>query len=126
MVFGIGAAVTSVQAAATRAGAAQVRVACPEQLHRACSGRVELTRAVAVASRSHRRRARVARLDAGRSGLFSIAPGHARSVRVQLTAGMRRRLAARRHLRLMAVVRARPSAGGSGYGRHVTVRASRR
>jgi hypothetical protein len=39
---------------------------------------------------------------------------------------MRRRLADRHRLRLMAVVRAKPSAGGSGYGRHVTLRAPRR
>jgi DNA-binding beta-propeller fold protein YncE len=126
MVFGIGAAVTSAQAAATRAGAARVEVVCPAQLHRACSGRVELTRAVAVAARRHGRHARVARLNAGGSGAFSIAPGHARSVRVQLTAGIRRRLVARRHLRLMAVVHAKPAAGGSGYGRHVTLRVTRR
>jgi DNA-binding beta-propeller fold protein YncE len=126
MVFGIGAAVNSAHAAATRAGAAQVKVVCPAELHRACSGRVELTRAVAVGARRHGRRARVARLKAGGSGVFSITPGHAKNVRVQLTAGIRRRLADRRHLRLMAVVRAQPSAGGSGYGRHVTLRATRR
>jgi DNA-binding beta-propeller fold protein YncE len=126
MVFGIGAAVTTAHASATRAGVARVTVACPSALRRTCSGRVELTRAVASAVRGHSRRTRVRRLNAGGSRGFSIAPGHARRVRVQLTAGMRRRLADRRHLRLMAVVRAKPSAGGSGYGRHVTLGVPRR
>ncbi len=126
MVFGIGAAVTSAHATSTRAGAARVEVACPRALRHTCSGRVELTRAVASAARRHGRHRRVVRLDAGESRGFAIAPGHTLSVRVELTAAMRRRLAHRRRERLMAIVRANPSAGGSGFGRHLTLRLSRR
>ncbi len=119
MVFGIGAAVTSAQATTTRAGIARVRVVCPSGLRRACSGRVDLTRALARAAGRHGRRARVRRVELGQSGVFSIGPGHQASVRVRLTRAARRELIGRRHLRLMAVVRAAPAAGGSGYGRHV-------
>ena len=119
MVFGIGAAVTSAQATTTRAGIARVRVVCPSGLRRACSGRVDLTRALARAAGRHSRRARVRRVELGQSGVFSIGPGHQASVRVRLTRAARRELIGRRHLRLMAVVRAAPAAGGSGYGRHV-------
>jgi DNA-binding beta-propeller fold protein YncE len=123
MVFGIGAAVTSAHAAATRAGQAQVVVACPAGLRRPCRGRVELTRAVAgAASRHAGHRRRIRRLAAGRSRSFTLAPGHARRIRVELTAATRRRLAQRRRLRLMALVRAYPSGGGSGYGRDLTLR----
>ncbi len=128
-VFGIGAAVTNGHAATTRAGTARVRVACPSGLRRACSGRVQLTRTVARAAR-HGRHGRhgvqVRRVTAGASAAFSIAPGQHASVRVQLTRHMRRLLAKRHHVRLMAVVRANPSAGGSGYGHHVTLLLRRR
>ncbi len=121
MVFGIGAAVTTGQAAATHAGTARVRVVCPVGLRRACSGRVDLTRAVATTARrhGHRTRTRTRRVGVGSSGVFSIGPGHQASVRVRLTPAARRLLLKRRHLRLMAIVHAAPSAGGSGYGRHV-------
>jgi DNA-binding beta-propeller fold protein YncE len=127
MVFGIGAAVASAHAAATRGGQAQVLVACPAALRRPCRGRVQLTRAVAAAAsrRSHHRR-RIRRLAAGRSGGFTVAPGHAKRVRVQLTAATRRRLAQRRRMRLIALVRAYPAGGGSGYGRHFTLRSPKR
>lgn len=122
MVFGIGAAVTSGEAAASRAGTARVRVVCPVGLRHACSGRVDLTRTVAGTARRRGHRARIQRVGVGRSGLFSIAPGHQASVRVRLTPAARRLLLKRQRLRLMAVVRADPSAGGSGYGRHVVLR----
>jgi DNA-binding beta-propeller fold protein YncE len=123
MVFGIGAAVTSAHAAATRTGHAQVLVACPAGLRHPCRGRVELTRAVAAAASRHAgHRRRIRRLAAGRSGSFTVAPGHARRIRVELTAATRRRLAQRRRMRLMALVRAYPSGGGSGYGRDLTLR----
>ena len=126
MVFGIGAAVTTGKTAATRAGTARVRVVCPVGLRHACSGRVDLTRTVAGTTRRRRgHRARVRRVGVGRSGVFSIGPGHQASVRVRLTPAARRLLLRRRHLRLMAVVHADPSAGGSGYGRHVTLRLGR-
>ncbi len=125
MVFGIGAAVTSAQAATTRAGIASVRVLCPAGLRHACSGRVDLTRAVARASRRRGHRARVRRTELGYSGVFSIGPGRQASVRVRLTPAARRELRSHRRLRLMAVVRAAASAGGSGYGRHVTFDLSR-
>jgi DNA-binding beta-propeller fold protein YncE len=125
MVFGIGAAVTTGEAAASRAGTARVRVVCPVGLRHACSGRVDLTRAVAGMARRRGHRARVRRVEVGRSGVFSIGPGHQASVQVRLTPAARRLLLRRRHLRLMAVVRADPSAGGSGYGRHVVFRLGR-
>jgi DNA-binding beta-propeller fold protein YncE len=125
MVFGIGAAVTTAHAAATHAGAATVRVVCPAGLRHACSGRVDLTRAVASVAKRHGHRVRVRRAEVGRSGLFSIRPGHRASVRLRLMPPARRLLLDRRRLRLMAVVRAAPSAGGSGYGRHVVFRLGR-
>jgi DNA-binding beta-propeller fold protein YncE len=125
MVFGIGAAVTTAHAAATHAGTATVRVVCPAGLRHACSGRVDLTRAVASAARRHGRRMRVRRVEVGQSGLFSIRPGHQASVRLRLMPTARRLLLDRRRLRLMAVVRAAPSSGGSGYGRHVVFRLGR-
>ncbi|HEY1450072.1 MAG TPA: beta-propeller fold lactonase family protein [Solirubrobacteraceae bacterium] len=129
MVFGIGAAVTSGHAVATRAGAVTVSVACPAGLRQACSGRVQLTRAIARVARHGRRgvhRVHVRRVAEGASGEFSIAPGRRASVRVRLTSQMRHLLSRRQRLRLMAVVRANPSAGGSGYGRHVTLLERRR
>jgi 6-phosphogluconolactonase len=125
MVFGIGAAVTTAHAAATHAGTSTVRVVCPAGLRHACSGRVDLTRAVASAARRHGHRMRVRRVEVGQSGLFSIRPGHQASVRLRLTPTARRLLLDRRRLRLMAVVRAAPSTGGSGYGRHVVFRLGR-
>ena len=119
MVFGVGAAVTTAQAAATPAGTALVSVACPAGLRNRCTGRVDLTRAMARVATSGGHRARVQRLRSGHSGVFSIEPGHHASVEVRLSAPARRLLANRRSLRLMAVVHAAPAAGGSGFGRHV-------
>lgn len=122
-VFGIGAAVTTGQASATHAGTAMVSVACPIGLHRACRGHVGLTRTLARAARRHGRAARVRRVTAGRSGVFSIAPGRHARVLVKLTPAARRLLHGKHRLRLMAVVHAVSSGGGSGYGHHVTLRA---
>ncbi|HWG08090.1 MAG TPA: hypothetical protein VN672_03680 [Solirubrobacteraceae bacterium] len=126
MAFGIGAAVTSARTAASRAGTARVSVACPRALRRACVGRVQLTRAIAARSPHRGRHVRVRREAAGSSGVFSIAPGRRASVRVRLTAQIRGLLAQRKRLGLMAVVRAKPAAGGSGYGRHVRMQTARR
>lgn len=120
MVFGVGAAVTTGQALATPAGAARVDVACPAGLRNACTGRVDLTRAVGRVARTRRgRRVQVRRVGSGHSGVFSIKPGHHAGVAISLTPSARRLLTRHRRLRLMAVVHAAPSAGGSGYGRHV-------
>jgi DNA-binding beta-propeller fold protein YncE len=119
MVFGIGAAVTTAQAAATHAGIARVRVECPAGLRRSCSGRVELTRVLAGRARHGRRRVRVRRIGAGDSARFTISPGDRATILVRLSRSARRLLVAKRRLRLMAVVRADQFAGGSGYGRGV-------
>ncbi len=124
-VFGLGATVASGRTSATRAGIARIRMACPSGLRRPCSGRLELTRAVAVRSRSRKHGRHVARIAAGGSGHFTIAPGHRADVSVRLTRSSRRLLAARRRVRLTAVVHADPFAGGSGYGRHLTLSLSR-
>jgi len=121
MVFGVGAAVSSAQAATTRAGTASVRVACPAALRRSCSGRVELTRVIAQRATHGRHRAHATRIAAGSSARFTIVPGDHATVRVRLARSARRLLVARGRLRLMAVVRANPSGGGSGYGRRVVL-----
>jgi len=121
MVFGIGAAVTSGQAATTRAGTASVRVLCPAGLRRPCRGRVELTRVVARPGRHGRHRVHLTRIAAGASSRFTIMPGHHATVPVRLLRFARQLLVTRRRLRLMAVVRADQYAGGSGYGRHLVL-----
>ena len=121
MVFGIGAAVTSGQAATTRAGTASVRVLCPAGLRRPCRGRVELTRVVARQGRHGRHRVHLTRIAAGASSRFTIMPGHHATVPVRLLRFARQLLVTRRRLRLMAVVRADQYAGGSGYGRHLVL-----
>ncbi len=120
MTFGLGAAVTTARTSATRAGTARVSVACPAGLHHACSGRVLLTHALARSARRGRN-SRVRRETVGVSGAFSIAPGRHASVRVRLTFAARGLLGRRRRLGLMAVVRANPAAGGSGYGRRLAL-----
>ncbi|HLB22388.1 MAG TPA: hypothetical protein VK605_09755, partial [Solirubrobacteraceae bacterium] len=125
MAFGVGAAVTTARASASRAGMARVSVACPTGLRHVCVGRVSLTRALAHRSTRHgHRQIRVRRLEAGSSTEFSIAPGRHATVAVRLTQAARRQLSHRR-LRLMAVVRAHPSSGGSGYGRRLALRLAR-
>ncbi len=119
LAFGVGSDVASGSASASRAGIARVRVDCPRGMRRPCAGRLELTRAVrARASRGARRRP-LERIVAGGSGRFAIRPGARATVSVHLSPSARRLLLAHRHLRLMAIVRADPEAGGSGYGRAV-------
>jgi DNA-binding beta-propeller fold protein YncE len=121
MVFGVGAAVSTGHTSATRAGSARIHVDCPRALRRACVGRVELTRLERARGRSlhgsHRRH--LLRTAAGDSAPFTISPGGRATIAVHLSAASRRLLAARKRLRVMAVVHAAPSAGGSGYGRRV-------
>jgi DNA-binding beta-propeller fold protein YncE len=124
-VFAIGAAVASAHAASTHAGTSSVRVICPAGLRRPCSGRVELTRVIAHWSRG-KHRVHLARVVAGSSSRFTIRPGLHATVEVRLSRSARRALLARRHLRLMAVVRADPLAGGSGYGRRIVLSLTRR
>ncbi len=119
MVFGLGAAVTTGHTSATRAGTARVRVECPRGLRRSCTGHVELTRVLAGRATHGRHRRRTRRIAAGSSARFTIRPGHLATISVRLSGSSRHLLAARRSLRLMAVVRADPFAGGSGYGRRM-------
>jgi DNA-binding beta-propeller fold protein YncE len=122
MVFSVGAAVTSARAAATAAGMTKVQVACPLALRRTCSGRVELARASASSTGRRGSQARVRRTQVGHSGPFSIPAGRHANIELRLIPSERRLLRSRRRLRLMAIVHANPSAGGSGYGRHVLLR----
>lgn len=131
-VFGIGAAVTSARATATRAGSAMVRVTCPSGLRLPCRGHVELAQLLRVRensrthSRTHsRRRTRLRRIAMGASARFSIRPGRQAVVRVRLSGNGLRALRSRRHLRLAAVVRSDASGGGSGYGRHLLLALAR-
>jgi DNA-binding beta-propeller fold protein YncE len=124
--LGLGAAVTSARAAATRTGSAMVRVACPTGLRVFCRGHVELTRLLAHRSRRHsRHRAGVRRIALGASARFSIRPGAQTVVRVRLSGNALRLLRAHRHVRLAAVVRSDASGGGSGYGRHLILTLAR-
>ncbi len=126
LAFGIGAAITSTSAAATDAGVARVTVACPGRLARPCRGRIALTRVADVRVADARHRLRRVRVGAGRSGAFAIAPGHRALVAVRLDSHARMALRARRRLRVTAAVHAERSDGGSGFGRRVALRLSRR
>ena len=121
MVFGVGAAVSTGHTSATRAGIARLHVDCPRSLRSACVGRLDLTRLERVRGHavhgSHHHR--LLRTAAGDSAPFTIPPGGRATIAVHLSAASRKLLAARRRLRVMAVVHAAPSAGGSGYGRRV-------
>ena len=123
-VFGVGATVASGHTSATRAGTARIRLDCPSRLRRPCAGRLELTRTLTRKLRRGKRRHRVVRIAVGGSRHFAIAPGHRAEVTVQLSRASRRLLARGRRLRLTAVVRADPFAGGSGYGRHLVLAAA--
>jgi DNA-binding beta-propeller fold protein YncE len=120
-VFGIGAAVASSRASASAAGVARVPVVCPRGLRRWCVGRVRLVRAVTSGSAHGRIRARISRTGAGDSAVFALRPGTHRTIAVQLSTQFAQVLRAHGRLRLLAVVLARPSAGGSGYGRRITL-----
>jgi hypothetical protein len=122
MVFGLGAAVSTGHAAATRAGIARVHVDCPRALRRSCTGRLELTRREGAGTTHRGHRAHRTRTAAGDSAWFAISPGGHATISLHLSAASRRLLLAHRRLRLIAVVHADPSAGGSGYGRPVTLR----
>jgi DNA-binding beta-propeller fold protein YncE len=124
-VFGVGAAVTTGHASASTAGLARVGVACPRGLRRWCVGRVKLVRSVAAGRAHGRRRARVSRIEAGDSAGFAVRPGARTTISVRLSPPFVRLLTVHRRLRLIAVVLARPSAGGSGYGRPITLRLHR-
>ncbi len=117
--FGIGAAITTARASATHAGTARVRVQCPRALRRPCTGEVELTRVVRSSSKRASHRHRLTRLKAGSSTRFTVRPGHLATISVRFAASSRRLLLAGRRLRLMASVRADPSAGGSAFGHRV-------
>jgi DNA-binding beta-propeller fold protein YncE len=119
LAFGLGAAVTNATAAATHAGVALVRVACPPELTRPCRGRLAFTRAFAVRKRPHGRLARRLRTFAGSSGAFAIDPGHQAVVAVRLLPSVRDLLRAHRRLRVTASVEADPLSGGSGFGHAV-------
>jgi DNA-binding beta-propeller fold protein YncE len=128
--FGLGAEVRAGRVAASHAGTARVGLRCPQAMRRACTGHLQLVRALpARASRrlrhSRRHPARVSRFLAGRSRRFTVLPGHNAAVSVSLSPSARRLLMARHRLRLMAVVRADGSAGGSGDGRIVALRLGR-
>lgn len=120
-VFGVGATIATGQASATRAGTARIRVECPSRLRRPCAGHLELTRTKLTRAAHDRHGLRITRLPAGGSAHFAIAPGHHAEVSVRLAGASRRILTAKRRLRLTTVVRSDPSAGGSGYGRHLTL-----
>jgi DNA-binding beta-propeller fold protein YncE len=126
LAFGIGAAITSATAAATDAGVARVTVACPERMSRPCRGRVALTRVADVRVAHARHRVRRLRVGAGGSSAFAIAPGRRALVVVRLDSSARQALRASRRLRVTAAVRAERSDGGSGFGRRVALRLSRR
>jgi DNA-binding beta-propeller fold protein YncE len=126
LAFGIGAAITSATAAATDAGVARVTVACPERMSRPCRGRIALTRVADVSVARNRHRLRRVRVGAGGSGGFAIAPGRRALVAVRLDSYARQALRGRMRLRVTATVHAERSDGGSGFGRRVALRLSRR
>ncbi len=119
LAFGVGSNVTSASASASHAGIARVRLDCPRAMRRSCAGQLELTRAVRAATSHGSHRRRLQRIAAGGSRRFAIRPGARATVSVHLSPSARRLLLAHRRLRLMAIVRADPLAGGSGYGRAV-------
>ncbi len=124
-VFGVGATIATGQASATRAGRARIRVECPSRLRRPCAGRLELTRTITARAAGKHHRRRVTRTFVGGSTHFTIGPGHHAEVSVRLAGSARRLLAAKRRLRLTTVMRADPFAGGSGYGRRLTLSLAR-
>lgn len=121
LAFGVGSTVATASTLANRAGIARIRIQCPRAVGRPCTGRVELTRAVRAKARRGTHRRRLERIAAGASGGFAIRAGARATVSVHLSPASRQLLLTHRRLRLLAIVHAAPSAGGSGYGRPVTV-----
>jgi DNA-binding beta-propeller fold protein YncE len=125
LAFGIGASVTSANAAATHGGLAQVSVACPARLSRPCRGQLLLTRRVELRTRRGHRD-RIERVAVGHSGAFAIAAGRRAMVAVRLNRSASRLLAGRRRLRVTAVVSASRFSGGSGFGHALVLALARR
>jgi sugar lactone lactonase YvrE len=130
LAFGLGASVTSTTAA-TSSDLARVAVACPAHLRRPCRGRVALTAAIDRRSGRHahhkrRRLRRSVRIAAGGSGLFWLPAGGHKTVTVRIYGSARRLLLHHRHLRVTAAVVSAPFAGGSDFGRRLTLRAPAR
>jgi hypothetical protein len=126
LAFGLGASVTSTAAAASR-DHARVAVACPAQLARPCRGRVVLTAAVDRRTRRHahrerRRRQRAVRIAVGDSGLFRLSAGKHKTITVRIYRSAGSLMLRRRHLRVTAAVAGVPFAGGSDFGRRLTLR----
>ncbi len=126
MVFGIGAAVDHGRAPRPAPGPRRYAW-CARPV---CGTRAAVALTSPGLSTEHGRAPRPSR--ARPASATSVAPACSRSdpasrraFRVRLTPAARRLLLSRRHLRLMAVVLAAPSAGGSGYGRHVVLRLGR-
>jgi DNA-binding beta-propeller fold protein YncE len=122
LALGVGAAVTSSTAVASRAGTTVMHVACPRAMSGPCRGRVLLDRTVVRRSaRGHHHHA-VLRTVVASSAPFAIGPGGHALVRVRVAHSAQRLLLQRRRLRLTAVVRAAPRGGGAGFGRPVVLR----
>jgi sugar lactone lactonase YvrE len=121
-VYTLGASVATASAAATHAGSARLRVACPRALPSACVGRVQLARLVRRRERRGRAARRLERMLIGVSARFTINPGQRATVSVQLSSAGRRLLIARGRLRLAAdVITSDWRSGGSGFGRRLTL-----
>jgi DNA-binding beta-propeller fold protein YncE len=126
LAFGLGASVTSSAAAASR-DLARVSIACPARLSRPCRGRVVLTAAVDRRARRHpyrrrRRLERAVRIAVGASGLFWLRGGTHKTISVRLYNRAAGLLLRHRHLRVTAAVASAPFAGGSDFGRRLTLR----
>ncbi len=119
--FGVGASVTTARATATRARSASLRVACPARLRRPCAGSIALTRTLATQAPPKRRKRDPLRVTLGDSAHFRIAPGRSVAIPVRLSRSLIHLLETRRPVRLMAVLHADQFAGGSGYGREITL-----
>ncbi len=126
LAFGIGASVTGTAARVSKAGLAFVHVACPARLARPCRGKVTLTRSVARHTRRHGRRARTVRLILGSSALFTVRAGRQARIAVPVARFAHRLMRTRRRLRVTAVVHAEPFAGGSDFGRALSLALPRR
>jgi len=127
--FGLGASVTSTAATASR-DLARVAVACPARLTHPCRGRVVLTAAIDRRTRHHvhhkRRRRRAVRIAVGTSGSFWLSAGEHKTITVLLSHSAGRLLRRGHHLHVAAAVASAPFAGGSDFGRRLTLRLSRR